>query len=139
MMDKKIIALQGTSSRGKTTTLKLLIAEMSKKHPVDIIDNSTAEQVAIVDIDGKKVGITTRGDSQYCLETDFKRLGDCDLYVCACRSKGETLRFLENESRSGLLLYHGKWYFSVGNGTYTNVSTTMYDSINSAQVNAIYN
>lgn len=136
-MNKKIIALQGTSTKGKSTTLKLLINLLSKKHYVDIIYDTKVEQVAIVIINDKKVGITTRGDTQYCLETDFKKLKNCDLYVCACRSKGETLDFLDKESKDGILLLHGKWYFSVYNGTYKD-EENMRESINIRQANSIY-
>ena len=106
-MNKRIITLQGKSDTGKTETLKILIDKLSKIYPVTIFkkihDKKSEDLVVEVELKDKKLGITTRGDSRYYLERDFRKLGDCDLYVCASRTKGATIDFLDEQTNSGIL------------------------------------
>lgn len=99
-MDKKYIALKGRGNIGKTTAIKYLIGSfVTFDYKVDIVKTTKKEAYARVYIEDKVVGITTRGDNAYCLEKDFERLGDdCNIYVCASRSKGQTIRFLADKN-----------------------------------------
>lgn len=79
----KIIALQGKSNCGKTTTLKLLIKLFLKNNKF-ILDSKYVENEIISKCDSNKsdvkcvfiygeikIGITTRGDTKEALERDF--------------------------------------------------------------------
>ena len=136
-MEKKIIALQGKSGTGKTTTLKLLIDKIASIYPTKTVHKNNSDIAVIADIDGKTVGITTRGDNEECLAKDFEYMGLCDLYICACRTKGESVDFLESEANGGLLIYHGKWYVSAKIGNLKNISD-IRNGVNSQQVDEIY-
>ena len=137
-MNKKIIALQGASNTGKSCTLKLLIDIISNnQHCVSVLFTGKNDMIVVAEINGKKLGITTYGDTREELENDFKKIGICDLYVCASRSKGGTVDFLEKETVNGLLIIHGKWYFESTN--YNCNSTTVLSKINCMQANEIYN
>lgn len=116
-MDKRIIALQGKGNTGKTTTLLQLISVIEcKGYKIYVKKPHRTEKVVVADINGITVGITTRGDNKECLKTDFAVLGKCDLYVCACRSSGETVDFLNGEAGNGTVTYHGKWYVNSSSG-----------------------
>ena len=130
--DMKIIALQGKSHTGKSYCLQKLIYKISKRskfvcvHPRDItkfnelIQNgiSTTKNSSMVDflvygkIDDKTIGIITYGDNEKSLAKGFDRLMkyNCDLYVCACRTHGETVDFLEKLTANGKLVLHGRWH-----------------------------
>lgn len=136
-MKKKIITLQGKSGTGKTTTLKLLIDKISKIYPTDFLRNNKIDIAVTVNINGKRVGITTRGDNKYCLEHDFNLMGLCDLYICACRTKGETIDFLSSESNGGLLICHGKWYVSTKATCLKDISK-IRNNINLKQTDELY-
>lgn len=105
-----IIALCGVSKTGKTTVLNSVISAVrsgnhkeieSKKHGTD--------EVAVLEINGKTVGITTRGDTEGVLEEDFGDMRECDVYVCACRTQGGTQNFLrdrEKEQQDSVVFFH---------------------------------
>lgn len=107
----EIIALQGKHDTGKTTTLKKVI---------DILrNNDTFRFGKIIGKDsekgewrywgehcGIKIGITTRGDSVKGLRGDFyekkDNFKDRDIVVCAVRSRGKTVEFVEAQAQGGL-------------------------------------
>lgn len=139
-MERTIIALQGKSGTGKTTTLGMLIKKVKKIYNTTIKEtyrDGQRDLYAIVEINGKKVGITTRGDTEECLEIDFEKMGNCQLYVCACRTKGGTVEFVEKQAKNGLLIYHGKWYYKSNNKSFKG-KEHIINEINQSQVDMIY-
>lgn len=103
----KILALWGKGSKGKTTTLNMLTNLLSNNSAkVDVqkhfIGSKTEDNCYVVTYKEKKIGITTRGDTKEVLENDFKWLENycdgknCDLYICASRSKGSTVSFIKS-------------------------------------------
>lgn len=98
-----VIALQGKGSTGKTKTLIRVVSMLS---------NGTTEETkaTVIEYKNKRIGITTYGDNKEELENLFKVYTDCDLYVCACRTKGETVKYLSELTSNGKLIYHGKWF-----------------------------
>ena len=111
--NKTILALQGHSSRGKTATLNYLIKKLAAEpdaNPTISEKDKWEDCWANVYYHGKKIGLLTLGDYESYLKTQLAELEkfDPDLYVCACRTKGQTVDFLEKESKSLFLV--GKWY-----------------------------
>lgn len=98
-----VIALQGKGSIGKTQTLKQVLFMLSK----GAIKETKA---TVIDYKNKRIGITTYGDNKEELENLFEFYTDCDIYVCACRTKGETVKYLSELTSKGKLIYHGKWF-----------------------------
>ena len=70
------------------------------------------------------------------LEEDFKKLGKCDLYICACRTKGNTLNYLEKITKDGTLIYNTKWSVLPRNISLSNVKEYI-EKINNIQVEEI--
>lgn len=130
-----VVALFGNGESGKTTVLKLFLAavlerykdrakvvETSAKNPtpqnlrkeIDLFeamkkrgeDCEFHDVYAVLEIDGKKIGITTKGDSEADLRMETERFSDCDLCFCAARSKGETLALLRKVTKNGFLIQH---------------------------------
>lgn len=112
-MIKVIIALQGKGDTGKTTTLKMLIEIIKQNgHVVTTLKQYKKDIVIVAEINGKNIGVTTRGDFKSYLATDFAEFEkwSCGLCVCACRCKGDTVDFLKEQSKGNTLIYHGEWY-----------------------------
>ena len=88
-----VVALHETEKKGKTDTLKRLINLFKEIGGVSLVKEKAAikDQWAVVDYFGKKIGITTRGDSEQCINDDFEDMGECDIYVCAVRCSGKTV------------------------------------------------
>ena len=88
-----VVALQETEKKGKTDTLKRLINLFKDIGGVSLVEEKVAikDQWAVFDYFGKKIGITTRGESEQCIDDDFKDMGECDIYVCAVHSSGKTV------------------------------------------------
>ncbi len=132
----KIIALRGHSGYGKTTTLNMLLDRLSKNNSITVLDRIGRDRVARVIINGKIIGITTRGDTDYVLAEDFKILDKCDLYICACRTKGNTLKYLESLTKDGVLIYNTKWTLLLPNNSLSNVDNYI-EAINNLQIDEI--
>lgn len=88
-----VVALQEIEKKGKTDTLKRLINLFKGIRGVSLVEEKVGikDQWAVFDYFGKKIGITTRGDSEQCIDDDFKGMGECDIYVCAVHSSGKTV------------------------------------------------
>lgn len=130
-----IIAISGISNTGKTHCLQKLIYEMSKdsKNKISCINHAKAYQQLItngapvinrnmnkidfsvvVERNGKRAGITTYGDNKYVLLNVFEKMNiyNCDLIVCACHTKGETIDFLKNLPDKSSIVIHNRWAVS---------------------------
>ena len=130
--DMKIIALQGKSHTGKSYCLQKLIYKMSKNNKVVCVyprsitkfnelirtgvsrteNNCMVDFVVYGKIGDKTIGIITYGDNEKTLANGFESLEkyNCALYVCACRTHGETVDFLEKLTANGKLVLHGRWH-----------------------------
>lgn len=93
---KFLFALQGASNNGKSTTLRMLIAEVAKLYSdggLTILAPGKRDlKVLFKSLRGLKVGIETRGDPGSRLKvslSDFQRIG-CDIIFCSCRTRGST-------------------------------------------------
>lgn len=95
---KKIIAIRGKANVGKTTTIREFksLLEEKKIQIKNLNYHLKVEVLFTFDYCGKHIGVTSRGDGRKYLEEDFKTLGKCDIYICACRTKGSTIAFLND-------------------------------------------
>ena len=95
-----IFALQGSSNSGKSSTLIHLLNLVVAKYPnatVQTLHGGTKEvQVIVHPVNGKKVGIESRGDPGSHLQqslTDFRN-ANCNIVFCACRTRGMTVNWI---------------------------------------------
>lgn len=98
---KKIIALWGTASVGKSSTITQVYEILLKKYPKLIRKIYRADIKIIVVIDGIKVGIESQGDPSSRMPDTlraFVRAG-CRVIVCATRTRGGTVDAVERYSK----------------------------------------
>lgn len=99
-MAKKIIALQGKSNVGKSTTLYQVYQLLAANSNVKCVSFKALgwkiDFIAIVLIAGVKVGIVSRGDTPKILTKLLIELRDegCNIIVCAARTKGGTSKII---------------------------------------------
>ncbi len=108
----KLIGLWGKGSRGKTHTLNLVVVLLKNRGatiiqgeiPADLRNDS----IYIVEYHNKKIGIVTCGDDGKTLSEAFDDIeNDCDLYICATRTKDSSVEFARKEFYN--ILWVEKW------------------------------
>ena len=130
MENKNIFVLWGKGSIGKTHTLNNLIIEFHNNSAKSILlkiseanavnfpstadykDFCKQDHIAIFEINNKKVGISTRGDDDKCIIKDFSdidALCECDVYVCACRTRGSSKRYICDLEKDNRIFCHAGW------------------------------
>nr|WP_318660111.1 hypothetical protein [uncultured Treponema sp.] len=93
---KRVIALYASANKGKTTTLNRLIDLLSLIS--DYYEKCRSDEGwAYFEIRGLKVVVCTPGDSKVEVKENikFSQKYDCDIFVTATRTKGETTREME--------------------------------------------
>lgn len=109
----KIIALWGKESRGKTHTLNLVATLLKLNREAAIIKGEipadlSNDSIYIVEYHNKKIGIVTCGDDGKTLSEAFDDIeNDCDLYICATRTKDSSVEFARKEFCN--ILWVEKW------------------------------
>lgn len=102
-MQKRIFALWGLAGTGKTTTLKLIAAEINR-HFRNAVINIQLDPMPIGDIDkiiiiigNIKIGITTKGDpnSELDVRIEVLRREGCTIIFVATRTSGTTVEIVE--------------------------------------------
>lgn len=91
---KQLIALTGRSNVGKTWTIKAVYNLLLDNHPelrviVPTSDHPTEVRV-VVSINGKTIGIESRGDTRKAVEHAQSIFAEhnCQIILCAARTKG---------------------------------------------------
>lgn len=108
----KIIGLWGKGSRGKTHTLNLVVV-LLKNRGATIIQgqipaNLSKDSKYIVEYHNKKIGIVTYGDDGKTLLKAFGDIkNDCDLYICATRTKDSSVKYVRKKFYK--ILWVEKW------------------------------
>lgn len=96
-MKKTIIAIWGTASQGKTTTIKEVSKLIEQKFKNVITDpspiNYEGEIYVVITIGNIKIGITSQGDPNTGLPSRLEELAKkgCDIIICATRTGGNTV------------------------------------------------
>lgn len=89
----KIIALHGKGRCGKTTVLRLLYNLLTGDFDFSQFyfykENNDGDISAMFEYNGKKLGLSTLGDSEGDLIRPFEifKIENCDLVICAVRSR----------------------------------------------------
>jgi len=107
-----VIALQGTKGVGKTRTYGLLIGQLSTYGYVQVpghykdLHNNDFLDLYKHQKSGKLLGIVTRGDVSSWLRQDISDLfsSGANAVLCACRTKGFTLRHVQTHTPHHILL-----------------------------------
>lgn len=99
-MNQKIIVFSGKKNCGKTTTVKLVYQQLLAKHPKakKIFERINSEIIAVLNIDGKIVGISSQGDNGYLVTQHLKTLmaKDCSIIFTATRTSGGTIKAVKS-------------------------------------------
>ena len=132
---EKCVVIYGKASVGKTETLKNLIALIKRNgYKIHKEEDRGDDRVIVAEVRGKKVGITSRGDSMDILADDFEWMGECDLYVCASRTKGQTVEFLKKNF--SIILWQNRW--NVLKNDYGFSFTSLYKDSQETQGKMLY-
>lgn len=96
---KKIIVLCGAERSGKTTTLNLVIEKAKKDKSFNIIKEveiSNNDKNALFYYKGKKIAITTAGDTKKIITDNFRFCKPCDILLTGLRKEDKLIKELEN-------------------------------------------
>lgn len=113
MCQPKIIVLFGTASKGKTQTLNLVINRLCCNFDASVVlgnfsGNIKVDSCMVLDYLGKRIGIVTNGDNDEVLNKGFEKLpDDCDLYICASRTKGSSCDYIRRKKSN--IVWIEKW------------------------------
>lgn len=111
----KILLVVGKSNIGKTTVLNMLIEELKKiEYKVNMIEENNVDKVVKCIKGNFSIGINTQGDDLDSVNK-VEKIKDCDLIICACRTKGETMNFFVNNYNNENLTYYYKQYIEKHN------------------------
>jgi ribosomal protein S17E len=98
---KSVLALAGKSGVGKSRTIKrvydLLLEKYHNAIEVHKQKNLRVEVQVIIDINGKRVGIESRGDHESYVKKALNIFADakCKVILCATKSDGNTLKAVD--------------------------------------------
>lgn len=99
-----VLALWGKGSHGKTQTLNLLAIEFG-----EICNDIKKDTHYAFTYKNKTIFITTKGDDGETLKEEFKESSyNADLYICASRTKGSSVKFMENFATNGNVFWLAK-------------------------------
>lgn len=117
---KTIIAIYGASGTGKSTTIietyKMLLERIPKpKDPPD----SDYDINEIIEYCGKKIGIVGTGDpnSDHAELIDEKHEANCDIILCASRTKGETVENIRKYYSNYNVIWSSNLYLTFSDKT----------------------
>ena len=98
---KKIICLKGKCDSGKSSTMKRLFKTLlqtyknNSKEDVEYLWDISGFDfvITIKDVNGKKIGINSRGDDWKFIKRWLESLAEnkCDIIFCTCHSYGKTV------------------------------------------------
>lgn len=130
----RIIALQGKSNSGKTTTLKLLIDLMSEKYNVIEKSNNRGFDCWVkFKVSDKIVAIGTAGDLDSIIENALSAIGSCDIFVCAVHSYGKTVECLYKHAKKEDIHIYGRFTYE-NNGSNLEETQKEQKNVNLYQV-----
>lgn len=118
---KTILTIWHSSNKGKTETLrefaKLLLTNYPKNEPIFPIPTiipTTGDFRIVVEINGKIIGVESKGDPKTKLKERLIDLADnfhCDIILCSSRTRGETVDAVD-------FLYQSRGFQTIWTSTY---------------------
>ena len=114
----KALVLWGRGNCGKTTTLKLLIDKLISSGANTLLKQplhtNGIDCCAVLEQNVKKIAVITAGDDEESINQllDIINNYDCDVYVCASRSKGSTVDLLNKLFSGNIIVWVEKWSVS---------------------------
>lgn len=118
----KIIALQGKEKVGKTKTITrlvgLLLLEGAILRGTGRVGQEKMDRWYLLEYKNKKIGITTRGDSQKFLAEDFTNFKNCYMCVCATHTIRGTVDFVKSQAKSDEIYWFTKMALKVENSDF---------------------
>lgn len=104
-MKKTVIALKGIGGQGKSETIKRLrnLIKSTYTHHVENILIDKGDVKVIIEIKGVKIGIESQGDPDSRQEKSISEFvsKNCDIIICASRTRGETVDTVFNTKKDG--------------------------------------
>lgn len=96
MNNIRCIVISGKSNSGKTTSILSLINvfrkyKLIKEGTFSDHNKTTKDRWAIFEINGKKVGLFSQGDSRYGIEHGLRETKNCDFIIGASHLYGDTI------------------------------------------------
>jgi hypothetical protein len=108
MKKKTAICIWHTANKGKTETVRKFAKQLITEYqPYTVVYKSTKDEsivpekddfILVLSINGKTIGIVSKGDDGYDSEEKFNELAvkyKCDLIICASRTRGETVKAVD--------------------------------------------
>ena len=139
----KVIALQGKSGCGKTTTLKKMINILKSTTGVNLLAErkkyaNSADTWAMFNCNGKIVGITTRGDTDKIIQSDLDEMqeNNIEVFICAVHTSGATLNKAKSIAGNNRYLIISK---ATVYSTDPVLEHTIQDMVNTSQANDLIN
>jgi hypothetical protein len=91
---EQIIVLSGIANIGKSQTIGIVYELLLENYPYLIIPDTLAETGreirVVIEINGRRIGIESRGDSRTHVDTALEIFAyhECDIILCASRTRG---------------------------------------------------
>ncbi len=100
----KVICFKGNGNTGKSTIIKKILNEFFN---ISLIPKDKKDFSLYFSYSNKKIGICSYGDNKKAMERWLKPLkeNNCDIIICASRTKGEGIRFIENNFGTSNIVY----------------------------------
>ena len=109
---KKIIALRGVANRGKSCTLKKVYHLLIEKYPDCNIEylKDRVDIRAVLTVNDVKIGLESQGDPGSRLFKSLKLFVtlECQIIICATRSRGATVDAVNNLEGTYEILWHNQ-------------------------------
>ena len=97
---KTVIALWGPHNAGKSATINTVYEHLRAKYPKAPVTHETINHDvrAILTINGHRIGLESQGDPASRMFTSISMFAreECDIIVCATRTRGHTVKAIED-------------------------------------------
>ena len=142
MEKPNMIVLWGRGNSGKTHTLNIVLLKLYKIYGACISYGSLPSKIGedscvILEYRGKRIGVITKGDNDQLLKNSYDTLPfDCDIYIWASRTKGNTCKYIEKHEKCKGIIWHEKWAVTE-RITKTGVVDYLQNKVNDIQADGI--
>ncbi len=114
-MNKKIIAIYGRKNEGKTDTIRRIVDNIKTLFPNStdgLLKTEDGEIFGTIQIENTRIGIESQGDPKGRMMTQdtLSKLTDCNIIICATRTRGETVHYVENIASKSPIIWISSSY-----------------------------